>query len=65
MQVCSYEYVTLRDEGNQVLAFEKGDILFVFNFSCVHSYSDYRVPVRNFGSYRCVLSVMESNHRHA
>lgn len=34
--------------GDQILAFERGDYLFVFNFSPEHSYSDYEISV--FGS---------------
>jgi len=34
--------------GDQILAFERGDYLFVFNFSPEHSYSDYDINV--FGS---------------
>ena len=30
---------------DQVLAFERGDYLFVFNFSPEHSYSDYEISV--------------------
>ncbi|MCK5834342.1 MAG: alpha amylase C-terminal domain-containing protein [Lentisphaeria bacterium] len=31
--------------GDQVLAFERGDYLFIFNFSPEHSYSDYEISV--------------------
>ncbi|CBK25035.2 uncharacterized protein [Blastocystis hominis] len=60
LQVNGFEFITLRDQTKQVLAFEKGGLLFVFNFSYSNSYSDYQVPVRNPGSYRCILSVFYS-----
>lgn len=58
LQVNGFEYITLRDEHNQVVAYEKGPLLFVYNFSCKESYKDYQVPVRNEGTYRCILSVI-------
>ena len=57
LQVDGFEYITLRDEGKQVIAFEKAGLLFVFNFHSNNSYSDYYIPVRNQGPYRCILSV--------
>ena len=57
LQTDGFEYITQRDERNQVIAYEKGSLLFVYNFSCTNSYSDYRVAVRNEGEYRCILSV--------
>ena len=57
LQVDGFEYITLRDEGKQVIAFEKAGLLFVFNFHSRNSYSDYYIPVRNQGPYRCILSV--------
>ena len=37
-------------EGDQVLAYQRGDLVFVFNFSGVHSYTDYGI----FGRTGCV-----------
>ena len=62
LQTDGFEYITQRDEHNQVIAYEKGSLLFVYNFSCTNSYSDYRVAVRNEGEYRCVLSVASNNY---
>lgn len=45
-----YEHV-----GDQVLAFERGDLLFVFNFNPNHSFEGRRISCRS-GSYRIVLS---------
>jgi len=38
-----HQYCSLKNEGDKVLAFERGDCLFVFNFHPTNSYTDYRV----------------------
>ena len=42
------------NDGDQVLAFMRGDIIFVFNFSPTHSFTDYGFLVPK-GSYKVVL----------
>jgi len=42
-----------------VLVFERGGLLFVFNFHATNSYTDYRVGVEVAGEYRIVLSTDE------
>jgi 1,4-alpha-glucan branching enzyme len=42
-------------EGDQVLAYERGNLLFVFNFNGTKSFSDYGILV-NSGSYKVVLN---------
>ncbi len=42
-------------EGDQVLAYQRGDLIFVFNFSGVHSYTDYGILAEP-GAYRTVLN---------
>ena len=44
----------VQDIGSQVLAFERGRLLFVFNLSPDRSYTDYGLEVRP-GKYRCIL----------
>ena len=44
----------VQDVGSQVLAFERGRLLFVFNLSPARSYTDYGMEVRP-GKYRCIL----------
>ena len=48
--------IHLRDanEGAQVLAFERGDLLMVFNFSPKNSYSDYEITVSP-GKFKIIL----------
>jgi 1,4-alpha-glucan branching enzyme len=38
-----HQYCSLKNEGDKVIAFERGDCLFVFNFHPTNSYTDYRV----------------------
>ena len=42
-------------EGDQVMAFMRGDVLFVFNFSPTRSYTDYGFLVPQ-GAYNVVLN---------
>ena len=42
-------------EGDQVLTYERGNLVFVFNFSGVNSYSDYGILVSR-GTYKVVLN---------
>lgn len=44
----------VQDIGSQVLAFERGHLLFVFNLSPVRSYTGYGMEVVP-GTYRCIL----------
>ncbi|MBF0945729.1 MAG: alpha amylase C-terminal domain-containing protein, partial [Alloprevotella sp.] len=43
------------NDGDQVLAFQRGDLLFVFNFSPTTSYTDYGFMVKK-GAYSVVLN---------
>lgn len=43
------------NDGDQVLAYSRGDLLFVFNFSPTQSYTDYGFMMPE-GSYRVVLN---------
>jgi 1,4-alpha-glucan branching enzyme len=43
------------NEGDQVMAFMRGDLLFVFNFSPTRSYTDYGFLVP-LGAYNVVLN---------
>ena len=44
--------VPLQDEGDKLVIFERGDLVFVFNFHPTNSYSDYRVGCKNPGDYK-------------
>ena len=38
-----YQYVTLKHEGDKLIVFEKGDLLFIFNFHPYQSFDNYRI----------------------
>ena len=49
-------HVSLKHEGDKVLAFERAGLLWVFNFHPECSYTDYRVGVEEAGTYRIVIN---------
>ncbi|KAL6940132.1 alpha-1,4-glucan branching enzyme [Hanseniaspora vineae] len=49
-------YVSLKNESDKVIVFERNGLLFVFNFHPNNSYQDYRVGVEAPGRYRIVLN---------
>ena len=48
-------YVSLKNETDKVLVFERAGLLWVFNFHPTQSFADYRVGVDQAGTYRIVL----------
>ncbi|KAG6596555.1 1,4-alpha-glucan-branching enzyme 1, chloroplastic/amyloplastic, partial [Cucurbita argyrosperma subsp. sororia] len=50
-----HQYVSRKDEGDKVIVFERGDLVFVFNFHWSNSYYDYRVGCLKPGKYKIVL----------
>jgi 1,4-alpha-glucan branching enzyme len=44
------------DHGNQVIAFERAGLVFVFNFNPTESFFGYGIPVPKAGRYRLVLN---------
>eukprot|EP01099_Mayorella_cantabrigiensis_P004030 TRINITY_DN3024_c0_g1_i1.p1 TRINITY_DN3024_c0_g1~~TRINITY_DN3024_c0_g1_i1.p1 ORF type:complete len:673 (-),score=149.56 TRINITY_DN3024_c0_g1_i1:50-2068(-) len=51
-----HNYVTLSHEGDKVIVFERGPLLFVFNFHPEKSYTDYLVGIEEPGVYKVVLN---------
>lgn len=49
-------YVSLKHEGDKVIAFERAGLVFIFNFHYDKSYTDYRIGVDVPGEYKIVLS---------
>lgn len=43
-------------QSDKVVVFERGNLLFIFNFHPTQSYTDYRVGTDQGGKYRVVLS---------
>ncbi|KAM0917539.1 hypothetical protein ACQ4PT_009421 [Festuca glaucescens] len=50
-----HQYVSRKHEEDKIIVFEKGDLVFVFNFHWSNSYFDYRVGCLNPGMYKVVL----------
>jgi len=48
--------VSLKNEADKVIAFERAGLLFVFNFHPSQSFTDYRIGVEEAGEYKIVLS---------
>lgn len=38
-----HQYISRKDEGDRVVVFERGNLVFVFSFHWNNSYTDYRV----------------------
>lgn len=49
-------YVSLKNEADKVIVFERAGLLFVFNFHPTKSFSDYRIGVEEAGEYHAILS---------
>ncbi|PSS02630.1 1,4-alpha-glucan-branching enzyme 1/amyloplastic like [Actinidia chinensis var. chinensis] len=50
-----HQYISRKDEGNKMITFERGNLVFVFNFHWNNSYSDYRIGCLKQGKYKIVL----------
>ncbi|KAK5095265.1 alpha-1,4-glucan branching enzyme [Lithohypha guttulata] len=48
-------YISLKNESDKVLVFERAGLLWIFNFHPSKSFTDYRVGVEQAGVYRVVL----------
>ncbi|XP_019379444.1 PREDICTED: 1,4-alpha-glucan-branching enzyme, partial [Gavialis gangeticus] len=48
-------FVSEKHESNKVIAFERANLIFIFNFHPSKSYVDYRVGVETAGKYKIVL----------
>ncbi|ORY64171.1 family 13 glycoside hydrolase [Pseudomassariella vexata] len=49
-------YISLNNESDKVIVFERGGLLFIFNFHPTNSYTDYRIGVESPGTYKIVLN---------
>ncbi|KAL1903665.1 alpha-1,4-glucan branching enzyme [Sporothrix stenoceras] len=49
-------YISLKNDSDKVIVFERAGLLFIFNFHPTSSFSDYRVGVEQAGTYKIVLS---------
>jgi len=48
-------YVSCKHEDDKVIVFDRADLVFVFNFHPVKSFPDYKIGVKNPGTYKVVL----------
>ncbi|XP_078416543.1 1,4-alpha-glucan-branching enzyme isoform X3 [Cetorhinus maximus] len=55
-------YVNEKHEGNKVIAFERANLLFIFNFNPEKSFPDYRVGIDQPGKYKIVLDTDASSY---
>ncbi|KAG9236137.1 alpha-glucan branching enzyme [Amylocarpus encephaloides] len=49
-------YVSLKNESDKVIVFERAGLVFAFNFNPTQSFADYRIGVEQAGTYRLVLN---------
>ncbi|KAJ3038741.1 alpha-1,4-glucan branching enzyme [Rhizophlyctis rosea] len=52
----THQYVSLKHEGDKVVAFERGELLFIFNFHPNQSFADYRIGTLWAGKYKVELN---------
>ncbi|KAI1622105.1 1,4-alpha-glucan-branching enzyme [Exophiala viscosa] len=48
-------YISLKNETDKVLVFERAGLLWIFNFNAHKSFTDYRVGVEHGGVYRIII----------
>jgi len=49
-------YVSLKHDSDKVIVFERGGLLWIFNFHPTNSYTDYRVGIEQSGTYKIVIN---------
>lgn len=52
----SYQYIRTKHNSDKILIFEKGNLLFVFNFHHANSYQDYDVYLKSSKKIKVVMS---------
>jgi len=58
----SQAYVSLKNETDKVIVYERAGLLFIFNFHPTSSFTDYRVGIEEPGEYHIVLSSDEKQY---
>ena len=49
-------YISLKNESDKVIVFERAGLLWIFNFHPSKSFADYRVGIEPSGTYRVILN---------
>ncbi|TPX61466.1 1,4-alpha-glucan branching enzyme [Powellomyces hirtus] len=52
----SNQYVSLKHEGDKMIVFERGNLLWIFNFHPSQSFTDYRIGTEWAGTYSVALN---------
>lgn len=55
-------WVSLKNEVDKTIVFERAGLLFIFNFHPIKSFTDYRVGVNVAGQYKIVLSTDDKQY---
>ncbi|KAK3315192.1 glycoside hydrolase family 13 protein [Apodospora peruviana] len=55
-------YISLKNEADKVIVFERAGLVFVFNFNSTQSFTDYRIGIETAGTYRIVLDSDNKEH---
>jgi 1,4-alpha-glucan branching enzyme len=50
-----FQYISLKHEDDKIIVFEKGDLLFVFNFHSYKSYENYKIGTKWGTQHKIVL----------
>ena len=54
-----HQHVSTADDNRKIIVFERGDLLFVFNFNPTQDYEGLEIGVPKPGKYVCVLDTDE------
>ncbi|KIV86609.1 1,4-alpha-glucan-branching enzyme [Exophiala sideris] len=55
-------YISLKNETDKVLVFERAGLLWIFNFNAHKSFTDYRVGVEQAGVYRIIIDTDDQQY---
>ncbi|KAK0634782.1 alpha-glucan branching enzyme [Bombardia bombarda] len=55
-------FISLKNESDKVVVFERAGLVFAFNFHPTQSFTDYRIGVEVAGTYRIVLDSDSKEH---
>lgn len=57
----SYQYIRSQHDADQVLVYERGDLLFVFNFNPNKSFQEYQIYTKLSKRAKVILSTDDHN----